>query len=629
MEDKNTNFPPPRGETFLANLTQIVLNNIENDQFGVTELCRQAGYSRSQLHRKLKTLKNKSTSQFIREIRLVEAMKLLVNDTGTSSEIAYQVGFGSPTYFNKCFHQHYGFPPGEVKKKVKRERQIGLLKKEAANYVQSSTIPDPFYIRKWRIVFILGLLAASVIIYYASYSRNAEPVSIAVLPLDNLSGNPENEYFADGVQDALIGALGMIKSLRVISRKSTLQYRGGNWDAQEIAKDLGVDIIVEGSSFAYGDSARLQLQLIQVFPKEKHLWAKDYHQEIGNVLKMQSDAILEMVNEIRIQISPEEQSRLSATRAINPENLKAYYRGMYHLEKPTKEERQKGIDFLKQAIENDPADPLAYAGLAIGYTKVGHGLNPSLEIWKMGRAAALRAIRLDSTLAEAHAALAFIKTYFEGDWIGAEKSFKRANALNPNIAENHFNYAWYLVLFGRLEEALREHKMAKDLDPFTIIHTADLGSLYWWMGRYDDALVELRQALALDSTFSHAWWSLGNVYFDKGWNDQAVKAHQKAVELDPKWSWAICNTYFKVGQKQKGLDLLSKLKTRGVTPRLAFGLATIFTTLGDLDQAFHWLNYHAHGNWVKWIRTWPGYERLREDPRYNIFLKEKNLPPIS
>ncbi len=632
MEELNFTSPPSRDETFLQNLTQIVLENLENEQFGVTELCHQAGYSRSQLHRKLKELKHISSSQFIREIRLKEAMKFLAKDVGTSAEISYRVGFGSPAYFNKCFHQYYGFPPGEVKKKIKDIGQQGILepkdalKKSNSQHLLGRMRRSP---KRWKqIILYLGLVITCIGCFILFTSRSSRQVSIAVLPLDNLSSDPENGYFADGVQDALIGALGRIKSIRIISRQSTLKYRNGNSDAGEIAKELGVDIIVEGSCYPYGDSTRLQLQLIKVFPQEEHLWAKEYHDEIGKILKLQSLVIKDIADEIKIKLTPKEELSLSTARIVNQATIEAYFRGMHFLSKPGLEARRKGLEFLHQAIDNDPADPLAYAGLAIGYTRVGHGFDPSLEVWKRARAAALKAIRLDSTLAEAHAALAFIKTYFEEDWIGAEIVFRKANELNANIADNHFHYAWYLVHFGRLEEALVEHKLAKDLDPSIPIYTADLGSLYWWMGKYDEAEQELDQALLMDSTFSHTWWCLGNVYLAKGLLEQAVNAHQRAVGLNPHWEWALCNTYFKVGEKQMGLELLSELRTRKVTPRLAFGFVVIYNTLGDFDEAFRWLNFQPQGAWVNALTTWPGFDSLRIDPRFNIFLQEKGLAPM-
>ncbi len=631
MEDQNIGMSSSKDDVFLQKLNQIVLDNLENEQFGVSELSHQVGYSRSQLHRKLKVLQKKSASQFIREVRLEEAMKLLQNDAGTASEIGYQVGFSSAAYFSKCFHRRFGFPPGEVRKRMQNSGEATSASWDDGSSKKIKLVKSDDHRKFWqRSVFpaVIFLLATIFLINHFLYSGKNQQPSIAVLPLDNLSDLPENEYFSAGMQDALIGALGKLSGWRVISRTSTLQYKSGGRNLQDIAKNLDADLIVEGSVYGYDDSVRIQLQLIQTSPQENHLWAQEYHQDLANVLKMQSQVVKDIAQEIALVVSPEEEAHLISTRSVNPETYKAFLRGMYFVNKSTSDDFQKGIVYLNQAIEIDPADPLAYAGLAMGYIMLGHGPDYATETWKRGRAAAQRAIKLDSTLAEAHASLACVKAYFEGDWEGAERSFKHANTLNPNLAMSHFNYAWYLVLHGRMEEAFRENQLAKELDPLMTIYTADLGSLYYWNGQFDKAIVEVENALEIDPNFGHAWWMLGNVYTQKGWYQQAIDAHLKAIKINPTWTWALCHTYFIAGQKEKAMKILEELRANEITPRTAFGLAMIYTTLGDLDEAFYWLNHKPQDTWVPWVRTWPDFEPLRKDPRFNVFLEEKNLPPI-
>ncbi|MDH3650837.1 MAG: adenylate/guanylate cyclase domain-containing protein, partial [Saprospiraceae bacterium] len=383
---------------------------------------------------------------------------------------------------------------------------------------------------RWTLVSAVVLIGL-ILLFARNYlkSENGKLVSIAVLPLDNISDDPEHEYFTAGMHDALTGALGGISALRVISRTSTLKYEPGSMSIGEMAEALGVHTLIEGSVFGYGDSVRIQLQLIEVFPEENHLWAREYHQAVGNTLKIQSEMVQDIAREIHVQLTPEEENRLADTRTVNPDTYKAYLRGMYFLNKSTPEDHFKGLDFLKQAIENDPADPLAYTGLAMGYVMLGHGPDPDYPMWQRGRAAALRAITLDSTLAEAHAALAVIKLYFEGDWTGAKEAFVRANQINPNLAQNRFHYAWYWALMGNMTRAFEEHQLAKELDPLTPVFTADLGSLHYWIGRYDEAIVEVEQALEIDPEFGHSWWVLGNIYAQQGLYDQAIEAHQKSI----------------------------------------------------------------------------------------------------
>ncbi len=630
MADQGMSNPPSRDEVFIQDLRRIVIGNLQNEQFGVSDLCHQAGYSRSQLHRKLKVLVKKSASHFIRDIRLEEAMILLQNDTGTVSEIAFQVGFGSAAYFNKCFHQRYGCTPGEVRKRVKEGggRTTRLTEKNSS---QDKTVsrPSQYHSYGQALILIGVFFLAALLLLQISHSPVSPPVSLAVLPLDNLSAHEENEYFAEGMHDALIGALGKLEGLRVISRTSTLPFETEERSIKSIAKELGVQLVIEGSVYGYEDSVRIQLQLIKALPEETHLWAKEYHQAMGNVLKMHGQVVTDVAQEINLEVTGEEESRLASIRSVNTETYRAYLRGMYYLNKSTPEDFHKGMDYLQEAIEHDPGDAMAYAGLALGYTVLGHGPDPPALTWQRGRAAALRAIKLDSSLAEAHAALAFIKTYFEGDWKGAELAFKRANAINPSLAMNHFHYAWYLVLFGKMEEAVIEHHLAKELDPLTVINTADLGSLYCWTGQFEAAIIEIKQALELDPDFGHAWWSLGNAYAKKDMFEEAITAHQRAMQINPVWKWALCNTYVLAGRESAAREILRDLKSDTITPRIAFGLAMIHTTLGEVDDAFQWLNHQPPDTWVPWVRTWPDFETLRQDDRFDVFLEEKNLPPIS
>lgn len=636
-----------RDEKFLQELEQIVIENLQNEQFGVETLARLKGISRSHLHRKLKLLKKQSISLFIREIRLNEAMKLLQEDVGNVSEIAYSVGFSSTSYFNTCFHDYFGYPPGEVKKR-NRERiatpetnevnakasiseKLKLSDENTELPVTLQRSPKRFSLAKSFSVATL-VLVVLLIIFYAYRQQGATPSkvpkSIAILPLEHLSNSPDQEYLTAGIHDALIGELGMIKGLRVISRTSTLRYPKSDLLIADIATELGVDVIVEGSVLIDGDSLRLQLQLIEVFPEERHIWAQEYYRDIPNVLSLQSRVIEDIAQTIEINLSAEEKKHLSAVRTVKTESYKAYLRGIYFLNKSTPQEFQKGLEYLHEAIEYDPADPLAYAGLAEGYLTLGHGPDPSNTYWERGKAAALRAIELDSTLANGYAALGAIKLYYEGDWEGAENNFIKANAINPNLGWTHFHYAWYHVLMGQMDKAMIEQKLSQELDPLTPMITADLGSLYYFLGKYDEAIIELEQALELDRDYGHTWWMLGNVYLQKGLTDQAIEAHSRAVEINPVWKWALANTYILTQKKDMALPIISELKNNLITSRIAYGLCRIYTSLGDLDEAFYWLEYQTPDVWVPWIRTSPGFESLRNDARFAIFLREKNLPPL-
>jgi len=636
---RNTN----QDEALLNTIFQTILSNLDNEQFGVEELSQQVGMSRSNLHRKLKLLQGKTASQFIREVRLQEALKLLQQDVATTSEIAYRVGFNSTSYFHKCFQDYFGHSPSEIKKYSSQNAQYTTLEKDIAEGknpqleipqgIQSEKTSNPKVV-PGKLLFALTLvflIFVGFILHSVFINQGNEveaPQTVAVLPFDNLSDSSEQDYLSAGIQDELIIALGKFSSLRVISKTSTLKYDEQHSSAPEIAQALGADLIVTGSVFVFGDSLRVNIQLVQTFPEEYLILEEEYYRAKHQLPTLRNDATQDIITSIRINLRPEEAQQLSHRPEVDPETYRLYLKGMYFLNKSTEEEFQKGLRYLHQAIEKDPADPRAYTQLANGYITLGHGPDPPPYVWKRGKAASLQAIALDSTLAEAYSALASIKLYFEWDWEGAEQAFMRANALNSSLAFNHFHFAWYLAMVGRMEEALHEHKLAKELAPLTPIVSADMGSLYNWVGQYDRAIVEAKQALELDQKHGHAWWVLGNAYALKGDFDQALEAHKMAYDINPVWEWAVGNTYALSGQTEKAQSIVAKIKEGEITSRQAFGLVMIYTSLGNLDEAFHWLEFQPANNWVPWLRTWPGMEPLRQDPRFHQLLDRVNLPTI-
>lgn len=635
-----TNEHLGQNQLLLKKLRQIVLSNLDNENFSVEDLASSYGISRSHLHRKLKRLKGHSISQFIREIRLNEALEMLQNDIASVSEIAYRVGFNSSSYFNTCFHNKYGYSPGKVKYHNHTEEinpptsfsvteENLFLPGEKINIDKSKKKSSSKIV--WFMISGTAAAAAFLLIFLAiNWSdkgfTKTEPKSIAILPLAHLSNKKDQEYLTSGIHDALIGELGSIKGLRVISRISTLKYGDGNLKMTDIANELGVEALVEGSVVFYGDSLRLQLQLIDVYPKENHIWAEDYHKNVNEILSLQSTVIEDIANSIEIGLTDADKERLDSQKTTNPETYKAYLRGMYYLTKSTAEEFNKGLEYLHLAVEIDPADAHAYAGLAEGYALLGHGPDPLNAPWHKGKAAAVRALELDPNSAKAHSAMAMIQLYYERDWKAAERSFKIAEKLNPNLPYNHYHKAWYLILLGKWDEAVKEHRLAKQLDPLAPLITSGMGYLYYYMGRYDDAIKELEQALEIDREFAEAWQYLGDVHIAKGMVDKGIECHKKAMAINPVLKWSLGTAYARVGDKKKALSIASELKNGKITTRNAFGLTAIYTLLGDIDEAVKWLRHEPSDVYVPWLRTWPGLESLRKDARFQQYLKELNLP---
>nr|WP_299342620.1 helix-turn-helix domain-containing protein [Allomuricauda sp.] len=618
-------------ENFIERLEEIILANLENENFSVEELARTYGASRSQLHRKLKRIKEKSVSQFIREIRLREALKMLQHDVANVSEIAYRVGFNSTSYFNTCFHERYGYPPGKVKYQKNLPKATQASSQVELDKPIDSSKGKPLFKNLWAIAIaaMVLLLAGFFSIKGYNSAENEKEVSIAVLPLEHLSEDPGQEYLTNGIHDALIGELGTIKGLRVISRISTLQFKNKEMPIRAIAKQLGAEHLVEGSLFYNGDSIRMQLQLIDVFPEEKHIWAKDYHNNVNEILSIQKTAIQDIANSIEVTLGEERKERFQQQQNTNPETYKAYLRGMYYLTKSNAEDFEKGLDYLHQAVEIDPADPLAYAGLAEGYALLGHGPDPMNSPWRRGKAAALRALELDPKSAKAHSALAMIQLYYERDWKAAERSFAIAEKLNPNLPYNHYHYSWYLILLGKWEEALKEHQLAKQLDPLAPLITSDMGLLHLWMGNHKKAMDEVKEALEIDKEYGPAWRTMGDIYIEKGMHQEGISAIEKSVEINPAALYELGIAYAKIGDKDNALEIASKLQGGEVGSREAFGLTLIYAHLGDFDEAFKWLSKKPLDVFAPWLRVWNGPQAFKKDPRFHQFLEDLNLPPIS
>jgi len=468
------------------------------------------------------------------------------------------------------------------------------------------------YVRRWRHVPV----------------TEPEIRSLAVLPLENLSGNPEDEYFAAGMHDALIGELAQIGSLRVISRTSAMKYKESGKSVQEIARELKVDGIVEGSAYLEGDRVQIQVRLIQAQPVENPLWAQTYEKDIRDVLVMYSEVARAVTREIQVKLTPEEESRLADARQVNPETYKAYLTGMFHLNKSTPEGFERGLAYLQQAVENDPAEPLAHAGLALGYVTLGHGSAAQPDVFPRARVAALTALKLDETLAEAHSVLADVKLYYEWDWAGAEDAFQRAMELNPNHALTHYHYAWYLALFGRLDEAIEEHKRAQELDPLMPLHTAWLGRLYQYAGRYEEAIDEARKSLELNPDFPVGHFVLGEVYAEKGMYEEAIAAAKKAAAVNPAWRFALGSAYALAGRKDEARKLLAELEAEEPTQWNEATLSGLYVSLGENDKAIRQLEvaYKLRAPWLPWIRVIPNLKPLRDDPRFQDLLRRMNVP---
>jgi TolB-like protein/Tfp pilus assembly protein PilF len=356
---------------------------------------------------------------------------------------------------------------------------------------------------------------------------------LAVLPLENLSVDPSQEYFSDGMTDELITELRRIGNLRVISRTSVMTYKGARRPLPQIARELNVDVVVEGTVLRSGNQVRITAQLISA-ADDKHLWAKSYEVDLGDTLALQEQVARSIASEIRIELTPHEQAMFESVKRVNPEAYEAYLKGRYFWNKRTTESLRRAIDYFNQAIEKDPNYAPAYAGLADSYALAGdwqYGVLTPREAYPRAKAAATKAIALDSTLGEAHISLAWCLDGFDWDWEPAGGEFMRGIELSPSYATGHHWYGWHLAALGRHGEAIVELKRAESLDPLSLIIGADLAEELLIAHRYDEAIKQSRKTMNMDPFFALTHYVLGEVFVQKHMYNAAIAELQKAIRV--------------------------------------------------------------------------------------------------
>jgi TolB-like protein/Flp pilus assembly protein TadD len=453
--------------------------------------------------------------------------------------------------------------------------------------------------------------------------------SIAILPFSNLTGNTDQDYLVKGQHDALyteLCKLGQVKPLRIVGGRTVSALSNDQMSIPQIARQVNVEFLLEASVLGFGDSVMLQVRLIQAFPEEKPIWANIYTSDIRNILKLHNNIAGQIAQKLNMGLSAENLIELPEPRQVNPESYKAYLRGMYNIAQGSPEKNKIGLEYLHEAIRIDPADPFAYAGLALGYCEIAHGpFDPGDALMK-AEAAASQAYKLDTTMAEVHLALAQVYLYSTWKFEKAEEYFKRALAINPNLDWAHYHYAWALYLFGRMEEAIVEHKLAQKYDPFNPGHTAWLGALYTQDGRYEDAIQEAQKSLEIQKDFPDGYNVLGTAYLEMGRTDEAIEVHKKLVEIAPWYKGVLGTTYARSGHRDEAEKILNEMEKSEVTPYLAYELAGLYAALGKKDEAFKWLAYEPHSGYIAWYAVSPVFKPLHDDVRFKDFLKRLNLP---
>jgi TolB-like protein/DNA-binding winged helix-turn-helix (wHTH) protein/Flp pilus assembly protein TadD len=493
------------------------------------------------------------------------------------------------------------------------------------------------------IVVLLILLAVAAVsatgVWYYSHSLQGQSGtrarSLAVLPFENLSGNLGEEYFVDGMTDELITSLAKVSSLRVISRTSVMRYKGAREPLRQIARELNVDAIVEGSVVKSGSHVRVTAQLIDA-STDRHVWADSYTQELGNVVSLQNQIAAAITGQIQAKLTPEERQQLARARPVNPEAHEAYLKGRYFWNRRTEKDLEKAIQYFEEAIQKDPNYAPAYAGMADAHMILGSfALNARRpdEVFPKAEIEARKALELDETLAEAHDALGSIRTLYDWDRQATEREYKRALELNPSYATAHQLYGLYLSQIEKHDEAIAETRRALQLDPLSVAISSSLGLRLYFARRYDQAIKQFGDALELDSNHALAHLWLGQTHEQKGNHRQAIIEIQKAVTLSPGSALFVAelgHAYGVAGQRNEALKVLDELHKLSKDHYVsAYDQAIVYLGLGEKEQVFAWLQkaVHERSPMLVNLKVDPALDPLRSDARFRTIMQRVGLQP--
>ena len=491
-----------------------------------------------------------------------------------------------------------------------------------------------------------GLLAAlaalALVIAGLSYgiSRFATPTggeaidSIAVLPFENVGGDPDSEYLSDGISESLINSLSKLPGLRVVSRSSAFSFKGKAVAPRVAGRQLNVRAVVTGRVQQRGDTLLISAEMVDV-AQDAQLWGEQYNRSLADIFTLQEDITRDISQQLRLKLTPKDESRLARRDTDNTEAYQLYLKGRFHWNKRTPDGMTKGLEYFQRVIEKDPNYALAYVGLADSYLVLeDRGLVASKDGMPKAKAAVMRALEIDDTLAEALATLAGIKEQYDWDWAGAERDYKRSIQLNPNYPTAHHWYSLYLSKMGRHQEASEEIRRAKELDPVSLIISVNVGNQLLFARQYDRAIEEYQKTLEMDSSFVDAWIFLGWAYIVKGMPREAVTQVQKARALlgenvVPGVVASLAVAYAAAGERGKAQEALTELKQlsqrRYVPP---FEFATAYLGLGDKERALAYLEkaYEERSGLLTYLKVDPSYDPLRSDPRFQSLLRRMNFP---
>jgi len=655
-------------QVFLNRLTGIVQDNLANENFGVVELAKEACMSRSSVHRKLKSITHHTVSQFIREIRLQRSMDLLQQNTGTASEIAFSVGFSSPAYFNKCFHEYYGFPPGEVKKRVLPDteqnnsilsQEQSVSEQEAGRREQRPNGRRKFSLRTFFLP-IAGVLIFTSLAYFfynlfIKESVNATRLkdydkSIMVLPFKNLSDDPNNQYFADGIMEDILNYLFQVSELRVISRTTSEHFLERSLTAKEVALKVNTRYVLEGSVRRYGDNTRISVQLIDAY-NDQHLWSGNFDRELTDIIGIQSNIARQVALKLNAVLTDNEIRKIAKIPTKSPEAYDYYLKARFLVNKANDVQRldisreglMSSIQYFEKAIAEDYRFAEAYAGLADAWYNLSAWgwYKPYFEGIRKARDFSAQALEIDTTCAEAHAVKGACLIYPERKFGAAARELLTSIRLNPNFSVAHQWYAQLLMITGPIEEARVHMDRVLELEPyFWLAH-----NLNSWICYFEGKHKKGIDACLIGRGFNQ--YSLDNdwlfvIHFVKlGEGENAARELRNIFTRYLKtneYENEISDAYKKSGIKGLfkwliDLNIKKPVPLEGMNGH-PFYIAWWYAILGDKNESVSWLKKASESQYIPYhyfdlITTNPDFDFVRDEPGFIKILQEVGLSPYN
>ncbi len=654
-------------KVFLNRLTEITEANLANDQFGVSELAGEFGMSRSYVHRHLKAFTNQSISQFIRTVRLEKAMEMLRQNVASAAEVSYNVGFSSPAYFNHCFHEHYGFPPGEVKRRliVKDIEESEVLEESAVEHVQfpgdvktssftgKKLTRNKVFLMSAIVLVVIALIWFFYIVFINSnffpynLSKQDKELSIVVLPFKNLSDNPSNQYFADGIREDILNDLYWITALRVVSRTSAEQFREGSLSTREIARKMNVKYILEGSVRKYGKKVRISVQLIDAY-RDEHLWSSRFDRELDDIIGIQGEIALQIASKLKVVLPENEIRKIEKIPTQNAKAYKHYLRARFLLHKANGEQRSdfnrtdvmNCIQYYEKAITEDENFAEAYAGLANAWFNLSAwGWLPFNEGFPKARSLSLKALEIDPDCAEAHAVLGAFLVWGQRKFEDGGKELNTSIQLNSNFATAWQLYAQYLMITGPIEDARFQINRSLELEPYFWVVQNLNAWIYYFEEKYDKAIEACLLACDLKPDFIANEWLFFLNYAKLGEGEKAVQMLQTITKRYPgaeRYVDEIREAYNKSGINGLFAWLIDVNKNKPIQVMgmngHPFYIAWWNAILGNREESVYWLQRNVEHprplyHYFNLIATNPDFDILRDDPRFLKIIDEIGLTP--